>query len=166
SRGSERAVHRLRAGIRVQTRGREPVRAVRRTIPHPRRQPAAAARHRPDPPRGLHCARPAHGRDRAEPGGGGGPHVCGAVRGRERGTAEMAILALPFAVLRTLDYSRAGFDALKDRTIQELGRGCNAKLMVQFASRYWRMPGPWGLSTGTTFADTGYQSSWEVSRAQ
>src|SRR5262249_25159817 len=28
------------------------------------------------------------------------------------------------------------------------------------------LPGPWGLSTGTTFADTGYQSSWEVSRAQ
>src|SRR5262245_47517954 len=88
------------------------------------------------------------------------------VSGDEMVTADIAILALPFAVLRTLDYSRAGFDALKDRTIQEFGRGCNAKLMVQFASRYWRLPGPWGLSTGTTFADTGYQSSWEVSRAQ
>ena len=49
-------------------------------------------------------------------------------------TADIVVLALPFAVLRELDYAGAGFDALKDRAIQELGRGHNAKLQLQFAA--------------------------------
>src|SRR5262249_28602470 len=81
-------------------------------------------------------------------------------------TADVVILALPFAVLRTLDYRRAGFDQLKDRAIQALGRGRNSKLMVQFDTRYWNLPGVWGISSGTTYSDTGYQASWEVSRGQ
>ena len=40
--------------------------------------------------------------------------------------------------------------------------GTNSKLHVQFASRFWRSLG----SNGETFADTGYQNTWEVTRAQ
>ena len=40
--------------------------------------------------------------------------------------------------------------------------GTNSKLHVQFRSRPWNGLG----SNGETFADTGYQNTWEVSRAQ
>ena len=83
-------------------------------------------------------------------------------------TADYVILALPFAVLRTLDYRNAGFDALKNTAIQQLGRGRNGKLHLQFDDRMWYGPGPWpgGSSNGASVADTGYQNTWEVSRAQ
>ena len=42
-----------------------------------------------------------------------------------------------------VDNSDAGFDARKNTAIQELGRGQNGKLQLQFSSRYWREPGPW-----------------------
>jgi monoamine oxidase len=82
-------------------------------------------------------------------------------------TADYVVLALPFAVLRGLDYSQAGFDSLKDEAIQDLGRGHNGKLQVQVASRIWNQTGPWpGVGNGSTYADTGYQASWDVTRAQ
>ena len=52
-------------------------------------------------------------------------------------TADHVILSLPFAVLRTLDYSGANFDPLKKTAITQLGAGQNAKLQLQFATRYW-----------------------------
>jgi monoamine oxidase len=73
---------------------------------------------------------------------------------------------LPFAVLRDLDFERAGFDALKQRAIRELGRGVSGKLHLQFDTRLWNRPGPWGISTGSSDSDTGYQESWDVTRAQ
>ena len=76
------------------------------------------------------------------------------------------ILALPFSVLRGLDTSRAGFDTRKQTAISELGAGRNAKLQLQFSSRYWTTHGPWGVSNGDSYADLGYQATWEVSRAQ
>jgi len=81
-------------------------------------------------------------------------------------TADYVVLCVPFAVLRELDYAEAGFDALKTTAIQELGRGHNGKLQLQFNSRLWNTSGPWGLSGGSTYADTGYQASWDVTRAQ
>ncbi len=69
-------------------------------------------------------------------------------------------------MLRNLDCSRAGFDALKLRAIRELGAGHNGKLHLQFTSRLWTQPGAWGLSNGSTYADTGYQCSWESTRGQ
>lgn len=81
--------------------------------------------------------------------------------------ADYVVLALPFAVLRDIDYDGAGFDPLKDQAIQELGRGHNGKLQLQFSTRPWSTSGPWpGISNGSTYADTGYQASWEASRAQ
>ncbi|MBK5332654.1 MAG: FAD-dependent oxidoreductase [Ilumatobacteraceae bacterium] len=76
--------------------------------------------------------------------------------------ADRVVLALPFAVLRTLDISKAGFSPVKLRAIRELGMGTNSKLNVQFTERLWRKLGV----NGDTFADTGYQSTWEVTRAQ
>jgi monoamine oxidase len=81
-------------------------------------------------------------------------------------TADHVILAMSFAVLRTLDYSRAGFDDLKKTAITQLGVGRNAKLQLQFRDRLWNNAGPWGLSNGASYADTGYQNTWDVSRGQ
>jgi monoamine oxidase len=81
--------------------------------------------------------------------------------------ADFVVLALPFAVLNDLDISRAGFDALKRQAIAEQGRGHNAKLHLQYAERGWLGRGPWpGVSNGSSYADTGYQVTWETTRAQ
>jgi monoamine oxidase len=81
-------------------------------------------------------------------------------------TADRVILAIPFSVLRNLDFSGAGFGGVKTMGIQQLGYGTNSKLHAQFRSRMWNQTGPWGISTGSSYADTGYQNTWEVSRAQ
>ena len=80
--------------------------------------------------------------------------------------ADRVVLALPFSVLRTLDYSAAGFGDVKRTAIEQLGYGTNAKLAVQLSSRPWRARGPWERSTGGSYADTGYQNTWEASRGQ
>ena len=83
---------------------------------------------------------------------------------------DRVILALPFAVLRTLSYRKANFDSMKRTAIQELGSGRNDKLQLQFTSRYWNQSGPWvsqvGISNGASYADTGYQNTWDVTRSQ
>src|SRR5262249_53469376 len=81
-------------------------------------------------------------------------------------TADRVILTTPFAVLRTLDYSQAGFDDLKKTAIAELGAGRNAKLQLQFTTRYWNTHGPWGVSNGDSYTDLGYQNTWAVTRGQ
>jgi len=83
-----------------------------------------------------------------------------------RGTADRVILALPFSILRTLDYSAVGFNGVKAAAIQQIGYGTNAKLHLQFKERLWNQPGPWGISNGSSFSDTGYQNTWDVTRAQ
>lgn len=80
--------------------------------------------------------------------------------------ADYVVLALPFAKLRTLDFARAGFDALKERAIREQGAGKNGKLQLQFSRRLWNESGPWGVSGGTSYSDTGYQLTWEPTRGQ
>jgi monoamine oxidase len=82
--------------------------------------------------------------------------------GSTTATADRVVLALPFSILRTLDYSKAGFADLKKTAIKELGMGTNSKLHVQFADRYWNSIG----NNGNTYADTGYQNTWDVTRAQ
>jgi monoamine oxidase len=77
-------------------------------------------------------------------------------------TADRVVLALPFSILRNLNYSKAGFSALKRTAIEELGMGTNSKLHLQFSDRYWNTLG----NNGNTNAGTGYQNTWEVTRAQ
>jgi monoamine oxidase len=77
-------------------------------------------------------------------------------------TADHVILCMSFAVLRTLNYKKAGFDSLKQTAITQLGAGCNVKLDLQFNSRPWNAAG----STGSLYSDQPFQSGWEVTRGQ
>ncbi len=76
--------------------------------------------------------------------------------------ADHVVLALPFTMLRDVNFSKAGFNAVKTTAIKELGMGTNAKVHLQFTSRFWRDQG----LNGETYSDRGYQNTWEVSRAQ
>jgi monoamine oxidase len=77
--------------------------------------------------------------------------------------ADKVVFALPFAIMRrSVNLSKAGFSALKLQAIAEQGMGTNSKLHVQFESRFWNDLG----CNGDTVSDTGYQNTWEVSRAQ
>ncbi|MBK6939503.1 MAG: FAD-dependent oxidoreductase [Planctomycetes bacterium] len=87
--------------------------------------------------------------------------------GTETIVADFAILALPFAVLTTLDLGEADFDALKLQAIQDLGQGRNGKLQLQFAQRVWNGAGAWpGVSNGASYFDLGLQSCWDATRGQ
>lgn len=77
--------------------------------------------------------------------------------------ADHVVLALPFSILQSaVDYSSAGFDRMKVATIRNFKMGMHAKFQMQFKRRIWREQG----YTGLTDNDTGYQISWEVTRAQ
>ena len=81
--------------------------------------------------------------------------------------ADFVLITTPFAVLRGLDYSQANFDAQKHHAIQNLGAGRQSKQHLQFTSRLWNNKGSKpAKGTGGSYADTGYQSSWETSRGQ
>ncbi len=80
--------------------------------------------------------------------------------------ADQVVLALPFAVLRTLDYDRAGFNPLKKLAIENYGRGQNAKLHLQFDRRVWNRQGPWpGVSNGDVVSEA-FQNTWDSTRGQ
>ena len=88
-----------------------------------------------------------------------------------RRTVDRVIMTIPFSVLRTIltsdaAYRGAGFTPLKQIAITQLGYGKNAKLQLQFDSRYWTTSGPWGIGNGNSYSDTGYQNTWEATRAQ
>ena len=77
--------------------------------------------------------------------------------------ADRVVLALPFSILRSsVDITDADFSARKRIAIREQGMGTNSKLHVQFNTRHWSTLD----SNGETYADTGYQNTWEVTRAQ
>ncbi|MBI2690111.1 MAG: FAD-dependent oxidoreductase [Acidobacteria bacterium] len=80
----------------------------------------------------------------------------------EKVPADRVILAIPFSILRTLDFDSAGFSTRKTTAIRELGMGANAKLHLQFRSRHWNALG----GNGDSYSSTGYQATWEVTRAQ
>lgn len=81
---------------------------------------------------------------------------------KEEVTADRVVLALPFSILRTLDFGNAGFSARKSMAIREQGMGANAKLHLQFRTRHWNALG----NNGDSYSSTGYQATWEVTRAQ
>ncbi|MSU36033.1 MAG: monoamine oxidase [Pedosphaera sp.] len=73
------------------------------------------------------------------------------------------VFALPFSILRdSIDYSHAGFSPLKEIAIEQLGMGTNSKFQLQFNRRLWNTLG----NNGDTYSDTGYQNTWESTRAQ
>jgi monoamine oxidase len=77
-------------------------------------------------------------------------------------TVDRVIIAIPFTILRDVDLTKAQFEPRKMRAINELGMGTNSKMHVGFKKRFWRDLG----CNGETYADTGYQNTWEVSRGQ
>jgi monoamine oxidase len=73
------------------------------------------------------------------------------------------VLALPFSILRySVDISKANFSRRKRTAIAELGMGTNSKFQLQFKRRFWNALG----NNGDSYADTGYQNTWEATRAQ
>jgi monoamine oxidase len=80
--------------------------------------------------------------------------------------ADHVILCMSFSVLRTLDYSGANFDPMKKTAITQLGSGRNAKLQLQFKSRYWNTTGPWGVGNGNVYSDNGFQNTWDTAAGE
>ncbi len=76
--------------------------------------------------------------------------------------ADKVILAIPFCILKGIDYEAARFRPLKQTAIEQLGMGSNTKFHVQFMTRFWNSLG----NNGETFTDTGYQNTFECTRAQ
>jgi len=76
---------------------------------------------------------------------------------------DRVILTVPFAVLRAdVDLAQLALSSRKRATILQQGMGTNAKLHVQFTTRHWYTRG----CNGETFGDTGFQNTWEETRAQ
>jgi monoamine oxidase len=87
--------------------------------------------------------------------------------GTQQQTFDEVILTMPFSVLRGLDYSGAGFDALKKTAITQLGYGTNTKMNLQFNSRFWNGSGAWpGTSDGSIYTDLAFENAWDATRAQ
>jgi len=82
-------------------------------------------------------------------------------------TYDRVVLAIPFIILRGVDYSGAGFDARKKIAIQQLGYGVHTKLHMQFNGRPWLIKGVWPWpTTGQIWTDTGFQNSIDFSLGQ
>jgi monoamine oxidase len=80
---------------------------------------------------------------------------------------DYAILTLPFSALRRVDYRRAGFDALKQTTIEQLGYGTISKLCMQFNRPFWYDDGPWPRAhNGFLITDLDIQTVWDASIGQ
>jgi monoamine oxidase len=77
-------------------------------------------------------------------------------------TAPKVLVTVPFTLLREVEIGME-LPAPKRRTIDELGYGTNAKLMVGFDERVWR--GDHG-SNGSVLTDLPFQLTWETSRLQ
>lgn len=82
--------------------------------------------------------------------------------------ADYTILALPSEVMKRIDFSEAKFDERKIGQIQALKMGNSSKLNLQFRERFWNNEsGDWNaISNGDSYSDSGYQTTWDVSREQ
>lgn len=85
--------------------------------------------------------------------------------GEERSVrvADRVVLALPFTALRKVRLDASlGISPRKRKSIDELGYGSNAKVMLGFRERVWHER----ARSGESFADLPHQSSWDTTRAQ
>ena len=73
---------------------------------------------------------------------------------------DVVVLAIPFATLRQVDLdANLGFPPKQRATIEGLGYGTNAKMMIGFSSRPWRPLG----GNGTSYSDLlNHQTTWET----
>ncbi|MGA9334211.1 MAG: NAD(P)/FAD-dependent oxidoreductase [Rudaea sp.] len=77
-------------------------------------------------------------------------------------SANRVVLAIPFTTLRRVHLDLE-LPTAKRRAIAELDYGTNAKLMIGFNERIWRTR---HASSGSTYSDLAYQTTWETSRMQ
>lgn len=75
--------------------------------------------------------------------------------------ADVVIMTIPFTLLRDVAL-RVDLPPVKRKSIDELGYGTNAKLMMGFSQRLWRDQG----RAGNMFTDLPMQSGWDNSRQQ
>jgi monoamine oxidase len=75
--------------------------------------------------------------------------------------ADVVVLAIPFTLLREVRMD-VELPAVKQRAIQELGYGANAKVLVGFRSRPWEKQG----YSGATYTDETFQLAWANSYLQ
>ena len=75
--------------------------------------------------------------------------------------ADYVILAIPFTVLRKLEFNLE-MPAVKKRCIEQLGYGTNAKLMLGMKQHLWRGQG----YTGLTYSDNGIPNGWDNAQLQ
>ena len=88
-------------------------------------------------------------------------------RGDVEVVCDHVILTLPFSTLRHIDYRQAGFDALKQTAITELGYGSVSKLFLEFDTPYWYSEGPWPhVNSGFFVTDLDIQTLWDGSLGQ
>lgn len=75
--------------------------------------------------------------------------------------ADVVVLAIPFTLLREVKM-QVDLPEVKKRSIQELGYGTNAKVLVGFKSRVWETQG----YSGATYSDELFQLAWANSFLQ
>lgn len=76
--------------------------------------------------------------------------------------AARVLVTVPFTLLREVRIDLP-LSPAKRRAIDTLGYGTNAKLMIGFASRPWRLRHG---ANGSTMTDLPFQTTWETSRGQ
>lgn len=77
---------------------------------------------------------------------------------------DRVILALPFSVMRAgVDFSQAGFSALKVRSIETLPMGVSCKTQLQFTKRVWYDV---GCNSEIRLPAIGFDTTWDVTRGQ
>ena len=81
---------------------------------------------------------------------------------REEVVADQVVLCLPFTTLREVDLDGAGLSRHKRRSIEQLGMGTNAKVILQLAHR----PQHYQNWTGYLRSDRPTFDTWESSAAQ
>lgn len=82
--------------------------------------------------------------------------------GTVEATSPHVVLALPLTMLRRVQLDLP-LPQQQRRAIQELDYGTNAKLMIGFSERVWRVR---HRASGSSFSDLPYQTTWETSRGQ
>jgi monoamine oxidase len=75
---------------------------------------------------------------------------------------ERVLLTIPFSTLRLVSLN-LDLPRVKQKAITQLGYGTNAKLITAYRERIWRTR---YQSTAATYADTGFQNTWEATRYQ
>ena len=76
--------------------------------------------------------------------------------------ADRVVLAIPLSILRTVDYSRAGFSAAKTLAIRNEPMGNNAKLNIQFSGRPWADQKQSGDSSSDMVTGATWQASYQA----